>query len=152
MDDCLQLDVDNKNLLFSEISPKLIKERNLFVNHLHCGQHFGIIQLFVTEIPNKISMFPIVRDCLNKWYQVKTLNFLVAWDKLGSFFSLPVALLSISTFYILNYIGKWIKYLWEMSWGGSRKGEGGPQRRTDQKLRQIKRKSVCDSFTAWLQG
>lgn len=27
---------------------------------------------------------------------------------------------------------------------------GGPQRNIDQKLRQIKRKSVCDSFTAWL--
>lgn len=35
-------------------------------------------------------------------------------------------------------------------WGGGRKkGEGGPQRKIDQKPRQIKRKSVCDSFTAW---
>lgn len=33
-----------------------------------------------------------------------------------------------------------------------KKGEGGPQREEDQKLGQIKRKSVCDSFTAWLRG
>lgn len=35
---------------------------------------------------------------------------------------------------------------------GPKKGQGGPQRSIDQKLRQIKRKSVCDSFTAWLRA